>query len=135
MGSNAEQHELTEFCPLFHRAIELIGRRWTGSILRALITGDHRFNELLTAIPGLSDRLLAERLRELEETGLVRREVDSGPPLRVSYSVTEKGRDLREALIALGVWAEKWIAARGEACELTQADLATTRPARARGPR
>lgn len=99
----------SEFCPRFQRAIELVGRRWTGPILRALLAGDHRFNELLAAIPGLSDRLLAERLRELEEEGIVRRTVDPGPPLRVSYSITEKGSELSAAFCALATWAEKWI--------------------------
>ncbi|MDE2572557.1 MAG: helix-turn-helix transcriptional regulator [bacterium] len=103
-----QAHGWTEFCPRFHRAIELVGKRWSGAILRALLAGDHRFNELQAAIPGLSDRLLSERLRELEEEGLTRRVVQAGPPVRVSYTLTEKGEELRTALWPLAEWAEKW---------------------------
>jgi len=101
--------KLTEFCPRFHQAIELIGKRWTGAILRVLISGPRRFNELLTAIPDLSDRLLAERLRELEAEGIVDRHVEPGPPVRVSYELTASGKELETALRALGDWAEKRI--------------------------
>ena len=98
--------KLTEFCPRFHQAIELIGKRWTGAILRVLISGPRRFNELLAAIPDLSDRLLAERLRELESEGIVDRRVEPGPPVRVSYELTASGKDLETALRALSHWAE-----------------------------
>ncbi|HVA36861.1 MAG TPA: helix-turn-helix domain-containing protein [Candidatus Dormibacteraeota bacterium] len=107
-GTHGER-SWTEFCPRFHRAIELVGKRWSGAILRALLAGDHRFNELLGAIPGLSDRLLTERLRELEEEGLVRRDIEPGPPLRITYTLTEKGSELRDALWPLAIWAERWM--------------------------
>lgn len=97
-------------CPRFHRAVELIGRRWTGAIIRLLLPGQKRFNELLGAIPGISDRLLTERLRELETTGIIRREVQSGSPVRVVYELTQRGRELQEPLDALGRWAERWMA-------------------------
>lgn len=100
-------------CPRFHRAVELIGRRWTGAIIRVLLPGPLRFNELLAAIPGISDRLLTERLRELELEQIVSREVAGGSPVRVSYALTCRGHELREPLDALGRWAERWIA--GEA--------------------
>ncbi|HKE37964.1 MAG TPA: helix-turn-helix domain-containing protein [Candidatus Baltobacteraceae bacterium] len=96
-------------CPRFHRAVELIGRRWTGAIIRLLLPGPKRFNELLAGIPGISDRLLTERLRELEATQIIRREVHSGAPIRVLYQLTGRGRELQEALDALGRWAERWI--------------------------
>ena len=97
------------FCPRFHRAVELIGRRWSGAILRALIGGSLRFNEMLAAVPGLSDRLLSERLRELEAAGLVRRDVGAGPPVWVRYTLTPAGRDLEPVIAQLGAWAERWI--------------------------
>ena len=100
-----------DFCPRFHRAVELIGKRWTGALVRQLLAGPARFNELLAAVPGLSDRLLTERLKELEREKLVRREVDPGPPVRVEYSLTQAGRELEGALSALGEWAERWIQA------------------------
>jgi DNA-binding HxlR family transcriptional regulator len=96
-------------CPRFHRAIELVGKRWTGSVIRLLLAGPHRFNELLSAIPGISDRLLTERLRELENEGLIVREVLQGSPVRVTYSLTCSGHELQESLDALGRWAERWI--------------------------
>ena len=97
------------FCPRFHKAIELIGRRWTGAVVRVLLAGPRRFNELLAAVPGMSDRLLTERLRELEAENLIRREVQSGWPVRVVYSLTCAGAELQVALDALGHWAERWI--------------------------
>ncbi len=100
---------LTGFCPRFHHAVELIGRRWTGAIVRTLIGGPRRFNELLSTIPGLSDRLLTERLRELEAEGLVRREVEHGPPISVSYALTESGLKLEPVMQTLAAWAERWV--------------------------
>jgi DNA-binding HxlR family transcriptional regulator len=100
---------LSQFCPRFHQAIELIGKRWTGAIVRVLISGPRRFNELLGSVPDLSDRLLAERLRELEAEGIVAREVDPGPPVKVTYELTASGKELETALRALGLWAERWI--------------------------
>src|SRR5471032_809101 len=97
------------FCPRFHKAIELVGRRWTGAIIRVLLGGPRRFNELLAAVPGLSDRLLTERLRELEAENLIRREVLPGSPVRVIYSVTCAGAELEAAINALASWAERWI--------------------------
>lgn len=99
----------TTLCPRFHRAVELIGRRWTGAIVRVLLPGPLRFNELQSAIPGISDRLLTERLRELEAEEIVTREVAAESPVRVSYALTCRGHELREPLDALGRWAERWI--------------------------
>lgn len=108
-ASDADVPHLSEFCPRYHHAMELIGRRWTGAILRVLINGPHRFNELLATVPGLSDRLLSERLRELEAEGLVVRHVLAGPPVRVEYSLSERGNDLQQVIRAIATWAEKWL--------------------------
>ena len=104
------EHELSTFCPTYHRAVELIGRRWTGAILRALLTDVNRFNSLAAAVPGLSDRMLAERLKELEAEGLVLRNVIPEMPVRVEYSLTAKGRDLESVVRAVADWAESWAA-------------------------
>src|SRR2546426_8020187 len=104
-GKKAE--EPSRFCPRFHHAVELIGRRWSGAIINAMLPGPQCFNELLAIIPGLSDRLLTERLREFESEGLVRRTFLEGPPVRVSYELTKSGRDLKPVIEALGRWAEK----------------------------
>ncbi len=95
-------------CPHFHAAIELIGKRWTGAILSSLTEGPLRFGELARAIPGLSDRLLSQRLRELEREGLVERTVEAGTPVKVTYSLTPKGADLRPAIYELREWANRW---------------------------
>jgi DNA-binding HxlR family transcriptional regulator len=95
-------------CPHFHAAVELIGKRWAGATLCALIDGPHRFGELAQAVPGVSDRLLSARLKELEREGLVRREVENGSPVRVSYSLTEKGAELEPAIAQLRSWARRW---------------------------
>ncbi len=101
--------ELGKFCPRYHRAVELVGRRWSGVILRLLLGGPQRFNELAAKVPGLSDRLLAERLRELEAADVVRRVVDTGMPVRVAYTLTDAGAELESTIRALATWAERWI--------------------------
>lgn len=95
-------------CPHFHEAIELIGKRWTGAIVCALTERPMRFGELRKAIPGLSDRLLSQRLRELEDEGLVEREVEAGTPVRVTYSLTAIGERLGPAIGELRSWAKQW---------------------------
>jgi DNA-binding HxlR family transcriptional regulator len=96
-------------CPHFHAAVELIGKRWSGAILATLSDSDPcRFGELSQAVPGMSDRLLSQRLRELEQEGMVKRAVEPGSPVRVSYSLTEKGADLSPALRELGEWGRRW---------------------------
>ena len=96
-------------CPLYHEAVELVGRRWTGAILQVLMDGPMRFSEIGQAIPELSDRLLSERMKELEARGMVRRTVISGPPLRVEYELSKMGHDLEPALAAIGNWARRWL--------------------------
>jgi DNA-binding HxlR family transcriptional regulator len=99
----------SKVCSRYHHAVELIGRRWTGAIISLMLIGPQCFNEMLTAVPGMSDRLLSERLRELETEGLVRRTVKPGPPVRVSYELTEAGAGLKPVIDNLGRWAERWV--------------------------
>jgi DNA-binding HxlR family transcriptional regulator len=98
------------FCPVFHRAVELIGRRWTGAIVRALLAGVCRFSDLTESIPELSDRMLSERLKELEAEGIVTRIVIPETPVRIEYRLTDKGRALEPVLDAIGAWAGDWVA-------------------------
>ena len=93
------------FCPRYHKAVEVIGKRWTG----ALLLDVSRFADLRAVVPGLSDRLLTERLKELQEEGIVERIVHAETPVRIEYRLTEKGRELHAAGYALSRWADRWI--------------------------
>jgi DNA-binding HxlR family transcriptional regulator len=106
--ASPQQAPCGEVCPNFHAAIELIGKRWTGAILCALTERPMRYGELGKAVPGLSDRLLSQRLRELEDEGLVEREVEAGTPVRVTYSLTPTGEALGPAIRELKAWAKRW---------------------------
>jgi DNA-binding HxlR family transcriptional regulator len=100
------------FCPQYHHAIELIGRRWTGAILRAMLHGSSRFSDLRAAVPDLSDKMLSHRLKELEAEGIVKRSVFPETPVRIEYRVTDKGSALERVLSALEDWADTWDAER-----------------------
>jgi DNA-binding HxlR family transcriptional regulator len=96
------------YCPKFQAAVELIGRRWTGAVVRTLLGGSVRFADILHQIPGLSDRLLSERLRELESEGIVSRTVYPEIPVRIEYRLTDKGRELQQIIEAVDNWAGRW---------------------------
>jgi DNA-binding HxlR family transcriptional regulator len=108
MGMDTAQTRAA-FCPRFHKAIEQIGSRWTGVIIRALANDVRRFGDLKSTIPGLSDRMLADRLKELQIDGLVVRTVFPETPVRVEYNLTEKGCALADVMAAIEAWAENWI--------------------------
>jgi DNA-binding HxlR family transcriptional regulator len=96
-------------CALYHRAVELVGKRWTGAILSVLMDGPLRFSEVRQLVPDLSDRLLSERMKELEAEGIVERRVVAGTPVHVEYRLTPKGRALEPALRAMRQWARTWL--------------------------
>ena len=96
-------------CSQYHQAVELVGKRWTGAILFVLLDGPARFSEIKECVPDLSDRLLSERLKELEAEGIVERTVLDGSPVRVEYSLTEKGHALEPTVRALKRWARDWL--------------------------
>ena len=96
-------------CPRYEHGIQLLGKRWTGLLLDALMEGPRRFCELTATVEGLSDRVLSDRLRELEVEGVVERIVYPQIPVRVEYKLTEKGLDLRPVVEAIHKWAEKWV--------------------------
>jgi DNA-binding HxlR family transcriptional regulator len=99
----------SECCRLYHRAVELVGKRWTGAILLVLLDGPLRFSEIRQLVPDLSDRLLSERLKELEGEEIVERRVLDGSPVRVEYGLTEKGLALEPAVRALKAWANSYL--------------------------
>ena len=98
-----------DFCPEFHHAIEVIGRRWTGVVLRAMLRGAKRFGDIAADVPNLSDKMLAERLKELEAEGVITRTVVPETPVRVEYELTDKGRALEGVVKALDAWADRWV--------------------------
>ena len=99
-----------ECCPRLHETVELVGKRWSGAIIYVLLQGGRmRFSEIGHAVPELSDRLLSERLKELEARGIVERRVQEGSPVRVEYELTERGRDLQDALLRLKAWGDRWL--------------------------
>ncbi len=109
--------QFAQFCPYYHEAVELIGRRWAGVIVRALLGGATRFSDLARAVPDLSDRLLSERLKELEVAGVLERNVVPDTPVRVEYHLTEKGLALAPVVEAISKWADSWVAPPEHAAE------------------
>ena len=105
----ATLHDLTEYCPKYEHAMSLLSKRWMGLILRALLSGETRFNAICAYVPGLSDRLLSERLKELESEGIVERRVHPETPVRVEYLLTSKGEALRNVVDAVQDWSDAWV--------------------------
>jgi len=98
-----------ELCPRFHRAATIVGRRWSGAVLRVLLDGATHFSEIARAIPGISDKMLSERLKELEAGGLITRAVEPTTPVRVEYHLTDMGEALRPIMDAVSAWANEWV--------------------------
>ena len=98
-----------QMCPRYEQAIQLLGKRWTGLILDTLMGGPRRFCELTNAVEGLSDRVLSDRLRELELEGIIERVVYPQIPVRVEYRLTEKGQALKPVVEAIHTWAQNWV--------------------------
>ncbi|RUL53637.1 MULTISPECIES: helix-turn-helix domain-containing protein [Lysinibacillus] len=98
----------TKLCPRLSKAMELLGKRWTTLILYQLLDGPQRFNEIESALP-VSGRLLSERLKELEKEEIVQRKVYADVPVRVEYSLTEKGSALEGAIREVENWSQTWI--------------------------
>jgi DNA-binding HxlR family transcriptional regulator len=99
--------EYHQYCPVA-RATEILADRWTPLIVRELLAGSHHFNEIERGLPGISRSLLASRLRQLEDAGVVERRA-SVRPKATSYELTAAGRDLQRVLNRLGAWAVKWV--------------------------
>ena len=99
----------TELCPRFQAAVDLLGKRWTTLILHVLLDGPARFGELAGHLQVISERMLSQRLKELEEEGVVERRVEPGPPVHVEYRLTRKGQALGRVVRGLGRWADEWV--------------------------
>ncbi len=104
-AEGATEPDRSPCCSRYHQAVELVGKRWSGAILLVLMDGPSRFCEITQLVPDLSDRLLSERLKELEAAGIVERCVEPDGPVRVEYALTAKGRALEPALRELQRWS------------------------------
>lgn len=116
-----------DMCPRYERAVQILGKRWTALIVRTLLPRPRRFSDMTSHIPGLSDRLLSERLKELESCGIVERHVFAETPVRIEYSLTGKGHELQHVVEAIQHWADCW--AQGTA---SQEPATTNEPQAAR---
>jgi DNA-binding HxlR family transcriptional regulator len=97
-----------QFCPVA-MAAEILGSRWTLVLLRELVVGSTRFNELRRGVPRMSPALLSKRLKDLEAAGIVTRSQVAGEPDLFEYRLTDAGRDLKPVIEAVGVWGQRWI--------------------------
>jgi DNA-binding HxlR family transcriptional regulator len=98
-----------KLCPKYEKAFEMLGKRWNGLIIRVLMDGPKRFSDISSVIPQLSDRVLAERFKELESEGVIQRKVYPETPVRIEYQLSEKGAALKSILDEVQKWAESWI--------------------------
>lgn len=98
-------------CPRYERAMQVLGKKWTGLIIHVLLSGKKRFCELKASMPEVSDRVLSERLKELEDEGIVARRVHDTRPVLIEYELTPKGRDLEPVVAAIQRWANRWYGA------------------------
>ena len=97
-----------EPCPRYDRAMSILGKKWTCTILRCMLAQPRRFSDIASYVSGLSDRLLSQRLQELEEANIVERRVYARKPVIVEYALTAKGEALREVVGAIQRWADQW---------------------------
>lgn len=100
--------EKYHMCPKFEAAFELLGKKWTGLIIRTLLSGQKRFSDISDTIPNMSARMLTERFKELEKEGIVIRRVYPETPVRIEYELSEKGIELEAVMNEVQKWAEKW---------------------------
>ena len=113
----ANSEGLAPSCPTYNRAAEIIGSRWAGAVVRAMLAGATRFSEIRDYINGITDRVLSKRLKDLENEGILVRKVFNDTPVRIEYHLTDKGRALARVVDAMTEWADEWLAAGGPARE------------------
>lgn len=109
MQQPGEDVTLNDYCPYFDAATEVLGRRWAALVLRALVVGPARFGEISQRVPGVTDRMLARRLRELADSGFLEQVTESDGSARTSYRLTAKGASLAPLIVELNRWALEWV--------------------------
>ncbi|MEK3683921.1 winged helix-turn-helix transcriptional regulator [Paenibacillus sp. FSL R10-2736] len=103
-----EEHQLT-MCPRFETAFSFLGKRWNGLIIQTLMSGPKRFKDISGLIPTMSDKMLSERMKDLECEGILVRHVYPETPVRIEYELTTKGRALEPVMQQIQFWAESWV--------------------------
>ena len=101
--------DLSRMCPKYEASVDILGKRWTCLIIRVLLGGPKRFKEIIEQIPCMSDKMLTDRMKELEEGGLVKRNVYPEKPVRIEYELTFKGKDLEGVIESIQDWSSKWM--------------------------
>ncbi|MBP1935060.1 winged helix-turn-helix transcriptional regulator [Ammoniphilus resinae] len=101
--------DYSSMCPRYEAAIDILGKKWTGLIIRVLLGGPRRFKEIKEQIPDMSDRVLSERMKELEDAGILVRKVYPDTPVRIEYVLTERGKNLEPVIQEIQQWAETWL--------------------------
>lgn len=101
--------DYSRMCPKYESAIELLGKKWSGLIIRVLLGGPRRFKDIKAQIPEMSDRMLTERIKEFEEAGILNRKVYPETPVRIEYELTDKGRALERVIESIQHWGETWM--------------------------
>ncbi|MEH7381095.1 helix-turn-helix domain-containing protein [Bacillus sp. JJ1533] len=105
IDKDIQERECSKIEELYH----MIGKKWMGLIIHTLMEEPKRFSEVHASIPDLSKRMLNERIKELEDCGIVLRNVITDRPVRTEYSLTKKGHEMGKALKTVEDWANKWL--------------------------
>lgn len=101
--------DYSKMCPKYESATDLLGKKWTALIIRVLLGGPKRFKEIKEQIPEMSDKMLTDRMKELEALGVLTRSVYPEMPVRIEYELTDKGRDLEDVILSIQSWGERWM--------------------------
>ena len=101
--------DFSRMCPRYEIAIDLLGKRWTGLIIRVLLDGPKRFKDIKEQIPDMSDKMLTDRMKELECAGVIVRHVYPETPVRIEYDLTDKGKSLEDVIVSIQQWSEQWL--------------------------
>lgn len=101
--------DFSQMCPKYESAMELLGKKWTGLIIRVLLAGPKRFKDIKQQIPEMSDKMLTDRMKELETAGIVERRVYPETPVRIEYDLTGKGKSLEPVITSIQHWSEEWV--------------------------
>lgn len=104
-----EEHHSITMCPRFETAFSFLGKRWNGLIIQTLMSGPKRFKDISGLIPSMSDKMLSERMKDLEGEGILVRHVYPETPVRIEYELTDKGRALEPVMKQIQSWAESWV--------------------------